>query len=154
MTPRKQQTFSPPGAFAVPGGPHSVALALARGTDTLPLHTKCIRWSIEQIINESTEHRLAVFSLWQGAQSGCRGSAAFSERSFSTRRPKSTFQLTYRHQNADCKTKREEVEDDGGKMTKRARERGKSKVSQVWLCQLWKPTCLQLFIWLDIINYL
>ena len=36
-----------------------------------------------------------------GARRGCRGSAAFSERSFSTRRPKSTFQLNL--QPSECR---------------------------------------------------
>ena len=30
----------------------------------------------------------------------------------------------------------------------------KAKVSQVWLPQLWRPTCLLLCIWVDIINYI
>ena len=40
--PSKQQTFSPPAASVVPPRPRSLALAFARGADTLvPSHTQC-----------------------------------------------------------------------------------------------------------------
>lgn len=84
-----------------------------------PTHIR--QWSIEQIINESSEHRLAVAVSDKRLREGVEGQLL----SFSTRRPKSTLQLTYRHQHADCKRKWEEMEVDGVKMKKR--NKGKRK---------------------------
>lgn len=67
------------------------------------------------------KHRAQACSLrlWRGLRGGVGGQLLSQSDLFSTRRPKSTFQLTYSHQNADWERKREEMEGDGEKMTKR-----------------------------------
>lgn len=114
---------------------------------TAPAHILqlVINWVNNKWKLRARDHSLSV---WQGAPGECRGSASFSARC-----PKSTLWLTYHHQHADCKI-REEMEVDGVKIKKINKKREREKVSQVWLYQFWGPTCLHLFIWLDIISYL